>query len=169
MAGKGSSANAEERPPATFLECVCRALREAGVDYAIVGGHAVALHGAVRGTVDVDVVVRWTRDAVARAEAALLGLGLVSRIPVTAQDVFDNRDEYVRQRNLIAWNFYHPSIPMNEVDLLIAYDLTDKHVDAVALPSGPVQVLSKRDLVEMKRQSNRAQDIEDVAALEKLG
>lgn len=169
MAGKGSRANAEERPPGTFLERVCRALREAGVDYAIVGGHAVALHGAVRGTVDVDVVVRWTRDAVARAEAALLGLGLVSRIPVTAQDVFDNRDEYVRQRNLLAWNFYHPSKPMNEVDLLIAYDLTDKHVDAVAFPSGPVHVLSKRDLVEMKRQSNRAQDIEDVAALEKLG
>ena len=169
MAGKGSRANKKERPPATFLERVCRALREAGVDYAIVGGHAVALHGAVRGTVDVDVVVRWTRDAVARAEAALLGLGLVSRIPVTAQDVFDNRDEYVRQRNLIAWNFYHPNKPMNEVDLLLAYDLTDKHVDAVAFPSGPVQVLSKRDLVEMKRQSNRAQDVEDVAALEKLG
>lgn len=58
---------------------------------------------------------------------------------------------------------------MNEVDLLTAYDLTDKHMDAVAFPSGPVQVLSKRDLVEMKRQSNRPQDVEDVAALEKLG
>ena len=54
-----------------------------------------------------------TRDAVARAEAALLGLGLVSRIPVTAQDVFDNRDEYACQRNLLAWDFHHPSIPMN--------------------------------------------------------
>lgn len=129
----------------------------------------MALHGAVRGTLDVDVAVRWTRDAVARAEAALLGLGLVSRIPVTAQDVFDNRDEYMRERDLIAWNFYHPSKPMNEVDLLTAYDLTDKHVDTVAFPSGPVQVLSKRDLVAMKRQSGRTQDLEDVAALEKLG
>lgn len=157
-----------ERSPPTFLERVCRALREAGVDYAIAGGHAVALHGAVRGTMDVDVVVRWTKDAVVRAEAALLGLGLVSRIPVTAQDVFDNRDEYTSRRNLIAWNFYHPSIPMNEVDLLIDYDLTHKQVDTVALSSGPVQVLGKRDLMEMKRKSNRPQDVEDVAALEKL-
>ena len=54
------------------------------------------------------------------------------------------------------------------MDLLIAYDLTDKHVDAVPFPSGPVQVLSKHDLVEMKRQSNRTQDREDVAALERL-
>ena len=157
-----------EHSPPTFLERVCRALREAGVDYAIVGGHAVALHGAVRGTLDVDVVVRWTRDAVARAEAALLGLGLVSRIPVTAQDVFANRDEYTSRRNLIAWNFYHPDMPMHEVDLLIDYDLAHKQVDTVALPSGPVQVLGKRDLMAMKRKSNRPQDVEDVAALEKL-
>ena len=157
-----------ERSPPTFLERVCGALREAGVDYAIVGGHAVALHGAVRGTFDVDVVVRWTQDGVARAEAALLGLGLVSRIPVTAQDVFANRDEYTSRRNLIAWNFYHPEMPMHEVDLLIDYDLAYKQVDTVALPSGPVQVLGKRDLMAMKRKSNRPQDAEDVAALEKL-
>lgn len=157
-----------EHSPPTFLERVCRALREAGVDYAIVGGHAVALHGAVRGTLDVDVVVRWTQDAVARAEAALLGLGLVSRIPVTAQDVFANRDEYTRRRNLIAWDFYHPAMPMNQVDLLIDYNLAHKQVDTVALPSGPVQVLCKRDLMAMKRKSNRPQDVEDVAALEKL-
>ena len=32
----------------TFLEQVCRALADADVDYAVVGGHAVALHGVVR-------------------------------------------------------------------------------------------------------------------------
>ena len=42
----------------TVLERICTALREAGVRYAVVGGYAVALHGAVRGTVDIDVAVR---------------------------------------------------------------------------------------------------------------
>ena len=32
---------------------MCRALADADVDYAVVGGHAVALHGVVRGTIDV--------------------------------------------------------------------------------------------------------------------
>lgn len=152
----------------TFLERVCRALREAGVDYAIVGGHAVALHGAVRGTVDVDVAVRWARDVVVRAEAALLELGLVSSIPVTAQEVFDNRDEYMQERNLIAWNFHHPDVPMDQVDLIISYDLAHKRVETLALPSGPIRLLSIPDLIDMKRQSHRPQDIEDVAALEQL-
>ena len=37
----------------TALERVCTALNRASVRYAVVGGHAVALHGAVRGTVDI--------------------------------------------------------------------------------------------------------------------
>jgi len=41
----------------TFLESICRAFEQAKVPYAIVGGHAVALHGALRGTVDIDFVL----------------------------------------------------------------------------------------------------------------
>ena len=52
----------------TFLERVCTALKEAGVPYAVVGGHAVALHGAVRGTVD--VALAWGEEAVAKPEDA---------------------------------------------------------------------------------------------------
>ena len=39
----------------TALEKVCAALAQAKLRFAIVGGHAVALHGAVRGTVDIDL------------------------------------------------------------------------------------------------------------------
>ena len=59
----------------SFLEKVCTALREADVRYAIAGGYAVALHGAVRGTIDVDVVLRWTKRTLAKTEAALNGIG----------------------------------------------------------------------------------------------
>lgn len=38
----------------TFLNQICHALQTNRVRYALVGGYAVALHGAVRGTVDVD-------------------------------------------------------------------------------------------------------------------
>ena len=36
----------------TYLERICRALDEAGVHYAPVGGYAVALYGAPCGTID---------------------------------------------------------------------------------------------------------------------
>ncbi len=152
----------------TILEKICGALRDAGVRYAIVGGHAVALHGVVRGTLDIDVVVRWTRATLVRAEAALNAIGLVSRLPVTAREVYDFRDEYVRNRNLTAWNFYNPDDPLEQVDIIITDDLAGKRTKAVALSTGPVRVLSVTDLIDMKRRSGRPQDLEDVRALEKL-
>ena len=152
----------------TFLERVCRAFDDAGVDYAVVGGQAVALHGVVRGTLDVDVVLRWEPEVVAAAEAALRKMGLVSRLPVAAADVVAHRDRYVRERNLIAWNFYHPQAPLEEVDIIISYDLAGKPVSRVAVGGGSVAVLSAGALIEMKHASGRPQDLEDAKALEKL-
>ena len=152
----------------TFLERVCRAFDDAGVDYAIVGGQAVALHGAVRGTVDVDVALRWAPEVVAAAEGALLELGLVSRLPVTAADVCAHRDRYVRERNLTAWSFHNPQAPLEEVDVIVPYDLAGKPVSRIAMGDGSVAVLSVAALIEMKRASGRPQDLEDARALEKL-
>ena len=107
----------------TALEKICTALREAGIRYAVVGGHAVALHGAVRGTVDIDIVLAWSRKAIAGAEKALNEIGLVSRLPLSADDIFDFRDEYVEKRNLVAWNFYDPAVLSVQVHIVITYDL----------------------------------------------
>ena len=152
----------------TFLERVCAALGDAGVRYAVVGGYAVALHGAVRGTVDIDLVFPWTLRTLVTAEAALNGMGLVSGLPVGAREVHAFRDEYVRNRNLIAWKFHNPDDPLEQVDVIINYDLTGKRTKRVELASGPVRVLSIEDLIAMKRKSGRPQDIEDIRALEQL-
>ena len=50
----------------------------------------------------------------------------------------------------------------------VRYDLTGKRTESVQLPAGAVRVLCIDDLIEMKRRSGRAQDLEDVTALEKL-
>ena len=152
----------------TALERICAALNQAGVRYAIVGGHAVALHGAVRGTVDIDVILAWSRKTLAAAEKALNEIGLVSRLPVSAMDIFNFRKEYIENRNLVAWNFYNPDDLSEQVDIIITYDLKGKRTKRVALAGGTVQVLSLKDLIDMKRRSGRPQDIEDVTALEKL-
>lgn len=151
----------------TFLECVCRALGDADVDYAVVGGQAVALHGVVRGTIDVDVALRWSSSMLARAEAALRGIGLVSQLPLTAADVFEHRDDYVANRNLVAWNFHDPNAPLRQVDVVIAYDLAGKQTEHVELAGGTARVLAVGDLIEMKRRSGRTQDLADVEALRK--
>ena len=151
----------------TFLEHVCRALGDADVDYAVVGGQAVALHGVVRGTIDVDVALRWSLPMLSRAEAALRGIGLVPQLPLTAAEVFEHRDGYVANRNLVAWNFHDPNAPLRQVDIIIAYDLAGKQTEQVELDDATACVLAIGDLIDMKRRSGRAQDIADVEALRK--
>ena len=113
----------------------------------------MALHGAVRGTADINLVFPWTERTLVLAEAALNGIGLVSGLPVSAREVYAFRDEYVRNRNLIAWKFHNPDDPLEQVDIIINYDLTCRRTKRVELASGPVEVLSIRDLIAMKRES----------------
>ena len=150
------------------MEKICKALDDAGVRFALVGGYAVALHGVPRGTIDVDLVLHWTLQDLTCAETALKDIGLASSLPITARDVYEHRNEYIQNRNLVAWNFRNPDMPLEQVDIIINYDLRGKSTNAVEMPQASIPVLSVDDLIEMKSRSGREQDIEDAAALEKL-
>lgn len=140
----------------------------AKIDYAIAGGFAVALHGAVRGTVDVDIVLTFTKKNLELAETTLTKMGLVSRIPVTAKEIFQFRKEYIERRNLIAWNFYNPKDPLDVLDIIITEDLASRDVVRVRAGNRMLPVLSIPALIAMKRKSGRPQDLEDISALERL-
>ncbi len=147
-----------------FIHKVTDAFDKAKIIYAVVGGYAVALHGALRGTVDIDFAIKWDLANLKRVENALKALGLVSLIPVDADQIFRFREEYILNRNMIAWNFFNPLNPLEQVDILINYDLRGARIERI----GKIKVLSKSDLIEMKKRSNRIQDREDVKSLESL-
>ncbi len=151
-----------------LLLSVARALDRTRVPYALVGGYAVALHGAVRGTVDVDLVIRLRESDFVRAERALKSLGLQSRLPVTASEVFRYREEYIRNRNLTAWSFVNPVLPSEIVDVILTEDLAKMSVKKVKVGGQTVRMASIEDLVRMKRASGRPQDLEDIEALRRL-
>jgi hypothetical protein len=50
-----------------FLKC----LNEAGVDYLLIGGHAVAFHGYVRPTTDMDIWIALDKSNAERAVGAI--------------------------------------------------------------------------------------------------
>jgi hypothetical protein len=149
-----------------WITQVCSHLRKRRVQYAVAGGYALAIHRVPRLTLDLDLVVRWTLPNLNALESALHELGLVSRLPIRAEDVFRFRNEYVKNRNLIAWNFYHPADASALVDILIPHDLRDWRTKSVEFDGETVRVLDKQDLIRMKRAAGRPQDLEDVAALE---
>ena len=126
----------------------------------------MALHGIPRGTFDIDFVINWSLKNLQKTELVLKSLGLVSRIPVDADNMFNFRDEYVQKRNLIAWNFYDPINPGNQVAIIITFDLKNASTKTAKTSGGDIKILSKKDLIEMKRASGRPQDLEDVKSLE---
>lgn len=151
-----------------MLYRVVDALQGAGVAFAIAGGWAVALHGAVRGTVGLDLVVRLDPATLRAAAEALERLGYVSRLPVGADQVFAFRREYLQNRGVRAWEFWDPSAPAEVVALLLTHDLSRLRIRRVRAAGRSLPVLSAPDLLRMKRESGRPQDLEDARALERL-
>jgi len=151
-----------------FLLRITQALADADIDYALVGGYAVALHGAVRGTVDIDIVIRQRREDYIGVEQALIDVGLQSRLPVSAADVFNFRKEYITKRNLLAWSFYNPSNPAELVDVIINEDLGNFKTSTIRIQGERVVIISRDDLIALKEKSGRPQDLEDVRALRRI-
>ena len=152
----------------TFLEKVCKCFEKNKIPYALVGGYAVALHGAPRGTIDVDFIIRFEEETFVATELALQSIGLLPRLPVSAKEIFQFRQEYINNRNLIAWSFHNPKNPMDIVDIIITENLEDYTVIEKKISSAKIKILSKKDLIKMKKKSGRPQDLLDVEALEKI-
>jgi len=151
-----------------FILKVCESLTKANINYAIVGGYAVALHGAVRGTVDIDLLIEWQKDQLMAFEQCMNGLGLISKLPIDAEQLFYFKDEYIKNRNLLAWNFYHPQDLTQQVDLVINHDLGKSKHSEKWIGDQVINILNKKDLIAMKRKAGRPQDIEDIKSLEQL-
>jgi hypothetical protein len=151
-----------------LLEKVCKCLESNKIPYAIVGGFAVALHGAPRGTIDIDFIIRFEEACFVGVERALRSIGMESRLPVTGREVFQFRKEYIEKRNLIAWSFYNPRNPIEIIDIIITENLADCAVIEKKVAHSRVKVLSKKDLIKMKKKGGRPQDLVDVEVLERL-
>ena len=151
-----------------WILAVTKALSSHKVRYAIVGGYAVSLHGAVRGTIDIDIVIPLELNQYNKAEAALKSLGLESNLPVSAEEVFNFRDEYINNRNLIAWTFTSPKNPTQIVDIIITEDSNQFKTTKVKIQRQSANIASIEDLIRMKSDTGRKQDQADIEALRRL-
>ncbi len=151
-----------------FILSLAKTLDAHQVDYAIVGGYAIALHGAVRGTIDVDLVINFSERDFIKAETVFKELGLESKLPLSAKQVFHFREEYIQNRNLIAWSFYSQKNPLHSVDVIITKDRRKIQVKEIPLGDVKLKIASIPDLIAMKSNTGRAQDRADVKALKEL-
>lgn len=135
------------------------------VDYVLVGGVAMGLHGLVRATEDVDFFVRPDPDNVRRLKDALRAIWDDPDIDqIKAGDL---SGEYATIR-------YGPPGESFAVDLLSrlgpAFAFDDLRAETIILEGVPVRLATPETLYRMKRDTARPIDRADAAALrEKFG
>jgi len=149
------------------LKILIKAIQKEKINYMIVGGYAVNFHGYSRNTVDIDLVIKFTQANLKKIEKLLNEMGMLSRLPIDAISIYKFRDEYINNRNLIAWNFYNENDPTDQVDILITHDVSDFKSEKFKVGDFVFKVISKEDLIKMKKESGREKDLLDIRKLTK--
>lgn len=139
---------------------VIRSFNEAGVDYVVVGGVAVNLHGLVRATEDLDVFVRPDADNIKRLRMALSSVWDDPSIEeITAEDLCG---DYPAVR-------YGPPEGNLYLDILTRLGkvtaFEDIEVETKKVEGLEVRVATPRALYRMKRDTVRPIDRADAQAL----
>lgn len=156
------------------IEAVLSALERADVRYLVVGGVAVVLHGHLRTTADLDLVVQLQPGNVDRAVSALASVGLRPRAPVPFSTFTDptSRRRLIDEKNVTVFSLWNPEQPGFEVDLFAEepFDFDSVYARAVRvrLDEVEVSVIGIDDLIENKSRVARPRDLEDVIALRAL-
>ncbi len=136
-----------------FLRC----LNARGVEYLIVGGHAVAYHGYPRATSDMDVWVAVNESNASRLTAALKDFGFDA--PELTPGLFLREDRVVRM-----------GVAPNRIEILTGIDgvrfpdCFPKRVGA-DLDGVRVEFISLEDLKTNKLASGRNKDLADLDSL----
>lgn len=155
---------------AELIQC----LSDEQIQYVLVGGLAVQLHGFLRATFDIDLVLAMNGENLARFIAVAKRHGLVPAIPVPLDSLAnpDLIDQWHREKGMLAFSLREPRAGGSVVDVLVRPDVPFERLMANAvlgeLSGRRVPIASIPDLLAMKRAAGRPKDMLDVIALEKI-
>jgi hypothetical protein len=129
-------------------------LNSHGVEFLLIGGYAVGLHGYPRGTADLDVWVSMTPDNADRLVKALRDFGFA--LPKLTPALFLEEDKLVRM-----------GVPPLRIDILtsipgVTFEESFRRRKIISLGEFEIPVISLEDLKANKRATGRRQDQTDV-------
>ena len=151
-----------------------QALCDGAVDFVIVGGFAVQLHGHHRATYDIDLVVAMNDANLTRFIDVAERFGLAPVIPVPIRSLQNARliEQWHREKGMLAFALREPGVGGSVIDVLVRPDVPYEEIDERSVKGELfgriVKIASIDDLIAMKRVANRPKDLEDIAALEKI-
>ncbi|CAN5825957.1 hypothetical protein BH18ACT13_BH18ACT13_19030 [soil metagenome] len=162
--GRRRSGSEGSEPPLQPLELL-RVLREHQVDFLVIGGFAVAAHGYLRATKDVDVIPSSNRENLERLAAALAQLD-------ARQELGDFRAEEMPLEldvsGLEQGGNWFLSTRYGRLDVMQAVEgaRSYERLREAAIMRGGIAYVGLDDLIAMKHAAGRDLDHIDIRALE---
>jgi len=145
---------------ANYLDML-KCLNKAGVDYIMVGGWAVNLHGYVRATIDLDIWILADHENARKVYAALGDFG------APLGDV--RPEDFATDGTIFQIGVAPCRIDViNQIDGVSYADASPRAIEKI-IDGIPVRIISKEDLIANKRASGRTKDLADAEILEGLG
>lgn len=147
----------------TELIQIAHCLEQAGIDYALCGGLAVAAHGYPRMTKDIDLLIE--SKEVDSSHIALSSINYDLNSGLIPFDIGTERERKVYRiskaqgRDLVTLDLI--------VVTPILQDVWDSR-ELVEVDSIAIKIVSKDGLIKMKRLAGRLQDLADIEALERI-
>ena len=144
--------------PKAIAAQVCEALNAAGARYLVIGGVACVLHGYVRATTDIDILIERTPE---NAAAVLRGLATVG---------YGFAREWSPEEilNRPITNIGHePAVDVFTVAWSVKYDGAAHRSSVVEVEGVQIPLIGIDDLIATKR-TGRLQDAADIEVLEEI-
>ena len=137
------------------------ALADAGAEFVVVGGWAMAVHGRPRATEDLDVLVRATPENAERVYRALVAFGAPVATHAVSPAHFADEG-----------HAYRFGVRPNLVELLtrisgVAFRVAATDARVVDVDGRAVKVIGRAALLANKRAAARPKDLDDVDWLER--
>jgi hypothetical protein len=151
-----------------------QSLADNDVQYVLVGGLAVQLHGFLRATFDIDLVLAMNDENLLRFIGVAKLHGLVPSIPVPMDSLRNPAqiDQWYQEKGMLAFSLREQAAGGSVVDVLVRpyvpFELLSANAITGTLFGRRVPIACIDDLLAMKRVANRPKDQLDIAALEKL-
>jgi hypothetical protein len=136
-----------------------QALNNHQVEYILVGGYSVILHGYARTTGDIDIWVNINGGNYRKLIKAFREFGM---------SVFDMTEEnFLQNESIDVFTFGRPPVCIDIMKTVKGLDFeTSYHQSALVETEGIfIRLIDYRDLIKAKKASGRAKDINDIENL----
>lgn len=157
-----------------LYEKVFKELHKQKVQYLVIGGIAVNLHGLARPTADLDLMISFSELNVDKFLEVVNRLGFKPRLPVKVEELKDEskRLKWIKEKGMKVFTLYNPKMLAEQVDVMVQPDLDFKQAyknkELYSLGNVKIKVGSIKDLIKMKQIAGRVRDLRDIEGLKEI-